>query len=82
MKVCTFEGELVTEISKALAETQRKGLMVTHIELTGAEYKQLGRELGGDVWAFPMAAGIPLVVDGKRVEPSQIQLPKPKLKPV
>lgn len=77
MKVCAFDGELVTKISMAIAALQKKGLLlITHIELTGAEYKQLGEELGGMVWAFPFGpTGIPLVVDGKRLEKPKLQLP-------
>jgi len=78
MKVCAFDGELVTEISKAIATMQREGmLLITHIELTRAEYQLLGEELGGIVWAFPFGpVGIPLVVDGKRLEQSKLQLPE------
>ncbi len=77
MKVCAFEGELVTEISKAIAKKQRDGLLlITQIELTAAEYEKLGQELGGLVWAFPFGpTGIPLCVDGKRLEKPQLQLP-------
>ena len=77
MTVCAFDGELVTKISKAIAAMQKEGLLlITAIELTGAEYDQLGDELGGMVWAFPFGpTGIPLVVDGKRLEQSKLQLP-------
>ncbi len=77
MKVCAFEGELVTEISKAIATMQREGLLlITHIELTRSEYQLLGEELGGMVFAFPFGpTGIPLVVDGKRLEPPKVALP-------
>jgi len=77
MKVCVFQGELVTSISKSIAEKQKEGLLlITHIELTGAEYQQLGDELGNAVWAFPFGAqGIPLQVDGKLIAPPKIALP-------
>lgn len=78
MKVCTFDGELVTKISKAIAEKQKEGLLlITQIELTGAEYDQLGEELGGLVWAFPFGpTGIPLCVDGKLLAKPTIAMPQ------
>ena len=78
MRVCTFKGELVTEISKAIAEKQKEGLLlITHIELTGAEYQQLTDELHGAVWAFPWGpTGLPLQVDGKLIEKPKIALPQ------